>query len=147
MNNLGKNTRFVKAKYKLRTGSYRYHSHRQKQLCLPQHLPRVHYFLFECFFAKEKEFSQILKMPLAGQAVVAVQWSVCSPSSLTIKLRILLKSTAFSVKKNATKQSDAWNALFKKWQNIAKSGHIVRHIALRLLLFRSNVGQLARCKQ
>ena len=50
--------------------------------------------------------------------MVVVKWSSCSPSTSTIRVRILLTSTVFSVKfvleKNQNKQKVGWPVFLKK---------------------------------
>ena len=58
-----------------------------------------------------------LKISLLGVVVVVVKWSACSPSTPTIRARILLSSTVFSVKFvfeiNENNQKEAGDGPFK----------------------------------
>ena len=63
--------------------------------------------------------NDVIKHSQKKWGVVVVEWSACSPSTLTIRVRIRLKPTVFSVKfgfeKNENKQKEAGvRPFFKK---------------------------------
>ena len=72
-----------------------------------------------------KTLTNKVPLTLVGAGAV-VKWSTCSPSTLTIRVRILLKPTAFSVQfvfeKNENKQKEAGIGPFEKTTTIPAPG-------------------------
>ena len=93
--------------------------------------------MFKNWDLTEGIFIRIFTIKSNSWAVVVVKWSVCSPSLLTIRVRILLTPTVFSVKfvveknENKQKRGRGW-LIFKNKKTNSSSANLTRN---KLIMF------------